>query len=159
MSLSDVLGFVALGLAVAAWIFPNAMSPIRIKFERWRKDSQFTGAKRQLRTIRRKIAYLKRSRTSRHKTDYLIALTFYSVCFLGFFIALINFLSFEQSIQYRSGYSQKLQIISLFAVCVFYTLTFFGRRTWSSRSYREKLLKLKVQRLSLVKELNNAKTN
>jgi Na+/proline symporter len=159
MSFGDVLAIAAFILAIAAWTFPNAMSPLRIRFERWRKDSKFTGTKRKLRSVRRSIALLKRSRHPSYRLEYISTLTFYSICFLGISVALIFAVSFDQAIAYQERTREKAMNLSFGVMFLFYALSVFGRISRTSRSYRDNLEKLNQKRKKLIIEIKNAQTN
>jgi hypothetical protein len=159
MTFSDALSVVAIFLAIVAWVFPDAMNPIRVRYERWKKESKFTGAKRELRSVRRQIATLKRTRSSAYNMEYLVSLTFLSVCFLGLSLSLISAMSWVQADINREYFRERGQNVSLFLAFCFYVLTIFGRNYKSPKNYRSKLLKLNSKRKQLVEKLTHAEKN
>ena len=159
MSFSDFIGILSFLLAISAWLFPNALSPIRKRVERWREDRKFTGVKRQLRSTRRTIAQLKLSRTSSYRIEYMASLVFYSICALGASSMVIFAIGFEQSLGYAERAREKAQNTALVFAFLFYVLSVFGRFSRTPRAYRERLQKLQNKRNRLLIELKNAKTN
>jgi hypothetical protein len=153
---SDFLGVLGILLACVAWLYPNALAPLREFIRRKWLERKHSKNKRQLISTRRKIAKLKISRKIEYRIFVMQKTQLLMLGLFGLALMVASTLVFPQKIDPLQKNTQLIFFgIFYFIGSIIYLVPLFLNRK-TNRAYVKKLADLSEKRTIIKKRIANA---
>jgi hypothetical protein len=152
----DIFGIISFLIAIGAWLYPNALSPFREFIRRKWFERKHSKNKRELISIRKKIAKLKISRKIEYRIFVMQKTQLLILGLFGLALMVASTLVFPQKIDPLQKNTQLIFFgIFYFIGSIIYLVPLFLNRK-TNRAYVKKLADLSQKRTVIKKRIANA---